>query len=345
MFGSTVLDVVLGITFVYLLLSVICSTLKEWISGMFDMRANTLEIGIKRLLVDDNVRKQFYAHPIISGLSKETTSNGVVKPSYIAATDFAGALIDVLAPAGRGPTTFTGLRSTIEALPDENTRRTLLVLIDKSEGDVTLARKNVEAWFDSSMERVSGWYKRKIQKIIIGLAFIITVISNADTFVIVDALWKQPAIRQGVASAAEKYVTNNPKPAEPLQSTLVDTSSQSKESSVNQVGVKIGDVKLKDQKSTTSKEAAIGGNNESKTKTYESLNEELKSLQLPLGWSEWVKKEEHDYSEKVSKILGLIITWIAVSLGAPFWFDVAGKLVNLRNTGKKPLTSADNKSN
>jgi hypothetical protein len=38
-----------------------------------------------------------------------------------------------------------------------------------------------------------------------------------------------------------------------------------------------------------------------------------------------------------SHVLGCLITALAVSLGAPFWFDVLGKLVNVRATGPKPV--------
>jgi hypothetical protein len=36
------------------------------------------------------------------------------------------------------------------------------------------------------------------------------------------------------------------------------------------------------------------------------------------------------------KLLGLALTVAAASVGAPFWFDTLNRLVNLRNTGKKP---------
>ena len=35
------------------------------------------------------------------------------------------------------------------------------------------------------------------------------------------------------------------------------------------------------------------------------------------------------------KILGLLMTVAAVSLGAPFWFDLLGKVAQLRSTGKR----------
>jgi hypothetical protein len=39
------------------------------------------------------------------------------------------------------------------------------------------------------------------------------------------------------------------------------------------------------------------------------------------------------------KAAGLAITVLAVSLGAPFWFDLLNKLANLRASGPKPQPS------
>ena len=43
-----------------------------------------------------------------------------------------------------------------------------------------------------------------------------------------------------------------------------------------------------------------------------------------------------DCSHKYINILGWLITALAVSLGAPFWFDLLNRLVKLRGTGTKP---------
>ena len=43
------------------------------------------------------------------------------------------------------------------------------------------------------------------------------------------------------------------------------------------------------------------------------------------------------------KLAGLLVTAGALSLGAPFWFDLLNKLVNLRAAGKKPKTPEEEK--
>ena len=48
---------------------------------------------------------------------------------------------------------------------------------------------------------------------------------------------------------------------------------------------------------------------------------------LPLGVGSWL-----------IKLLGLLITVLALSLGAPFWFDALTKLGSLRQAGPKRLS-------
>jgi len=52
MFGSEILEVAIGLAFVYLLLSLVCSVMNEWIAGVFSMRAKNLEVGIQSLFSD-----------------------------------------------------------------------------------------------------------------------------------------------------------------------------------------------------------------------------------------------------------------------------------------------------
>jgi hypothetical protein len=64
--GITALDVGLGLAFVYLLFSVLCSAVQEAIAGMLDLRAKTLEQGLRNLLDDHGL-------PNIAGAPKDVT--------------------------------------------------------------------------------------------------------------------------------------------------------------------------------------------------------------------------------------------------------------------------------
>ena len=181
MFGSQILDVVIGIVFIYLLLSLICSALNELISRIFSMRAKNLEQGIGNLLNDPEFigyAKDFYNHPLIKSLERK----GKI-PSYIPSRTFALVLMDVIgwAESGSGSKRLKSFRSTVAKIANNDLKRALLVYIDEAENNIKKLVENIEEWFDNAMQRVSGWYKRKAQLIILFLALAICALFNADT--------------------------------------------------------------------------------------------------------------------------------------------------------------------
>jgi len=68
----------------------------------------------------------------------------------------------------------------------------------------------------------------------------------------------------------------------------------------------------------------------------------LDSFPIPIGWTDGnfpSISQGFDFIPWISKAIGWLITALAASLGAPFWFDLMNKFVNLRGTGKKPEKS------
>src|SRR6516162_5700547 len=116
MFGSEILDVAIGIVFIYIVVSMICSAIREGIEAWLKTRAAYLEHGICELLHDRQaagIVKSLYNHPLIYGLYSGEYNATPVKgpsifarggnlPSYIPARNFALALMDL---AARGPQT------------------------------------------------------------------------------------------------------------------------------------------------------------------------------------------------------------------------------------------------
>src|SRR5271170_4713960 len=209
MFGSQVLEVVIGLSLIYLVLSIGCSGIKEVIAAMFSLRAKTLENGVRNMLKNgpNDFTAKLFAHPLIQATAPEGQ-----KPSYISARMFAAALFDVVAPADAAqPRTMQSLRAGVTQIPDAKLRTTLLNIIDSANGDVDAARLKVEHWFDDTMARVSGWYKRMAQKIIFVAGLLLCAAVNADTLMIVKELWNDQALRSAmVAQAGQKVQSTNP---------------------------------------------------------------------------------------------------------------------------------------
>ncbi len=305
MFGSQILDVVIGIVFIYLLLSLICSALNEFVSRIFSMRAKNLEQGIRNLLNDPEFTgyaKDVYNHPLIKSLEREGKL-----PSYIPSRTFALVLMDVVgcAESGSGSKRFKSFRSTVAKIANNNLKKMLLVHIDVAENNLNKLVENIGEWFDNAMQRVSGWYKRKAQLIILFLALALCLLFNADSLMIANSLSHDAAMRNAVALAAEEYV-KQPPPAKP------------------------------DEKPG---EESLAAEDKILLMRIKQVREQIQKLQLPIGWakmSDDPRAVPASLPSWLAKILGILFTTIAVSLGAPFWFDVLNKFVNLRSAGGRP---------
>jgi hypothetical protein len=101
--GSTALEIAIGLSFVYLLLALLCTTFNEWIAALFKTRAKLLSEGIRQLLDNqphgnNTFLNAFYQHPLIRGLMR-----GDAHPSYLPARQFAAVILDFLAQGNAGP--------------------------------------------------------------------------------------------------------------------------------------------------------------------------------------------------------------------------------------------------
>ncbi|MFQ5684302.1 MAG: hypothetical protein ACE5HC_13660 [Candidatus Binatia bacterium] len=289
-----ILEVIIGLVFVYLILSLICSAVQETIAAVCGWRSNTLQEGIQNLLDDPNIKdaagnvrdlkEEVYNHPLVNKLAKKGK-----RPSYVPARNFAVALLDVLKDPNASGGPLTEARATVDNLPHGPVRKALAGLIDTAQGDIAQVRKNIETWFDDSMDRVSGWYKRNAHKWMVGIALGLTIFMNVDSVEISRRLWKDPQLRAQVVAQAD---------------VLVDKNAT-----------------------------------ELEKETIKNLQQELN--ELPVGWDiPSLKSLGANPWSLIPKVVGLILTTIAVSLGAPFWFDGLNKLLNIRAAGRRPEKAA-----
>lgn len=306
MFGSEILDVAIGMALLFLLLSLVCSAIREAIEAFMRTRSMHLERGIRELLADPKGRglaKAVYEHPLICGLytgnydPDKIRSNGYMParlslPSYIPSRNFALALIDI---AARGPDSremyavdattslsLDTLRSSVVRIENAAVQRMMLLAIDSAQGDIAKVQKGLEAWFDSAMDRISGWYKRKTHKILFVLGFGVAVALNADALQVVQRLYADESVRAGAVAAADAM--------------LSDSTAM--------------------------------------TANIEKQIARLDSLHLPIGWDQAAFQRIDSFGAGVSVLMGWLITALALSLGAPFWFDLLNKFMVVRSTVK-----------
>lgn len=305
--GSEVLEVGIGIVLMFLLISLICSSVQEGLEGWLKWRAADLERGIRELLNDRDGTKildAFYEHPLISSLYKgpyDSARRGNL-PSYIPAGNFAGAVMDLVArgkttpdpstPAG--PLSFDDLKKTINDIKDPKIQQALLTALDTAQGDINKFKANLETWFNSAMDRVSGWYKRRTQFILFALGLAAAVLLNIDTLTVAQHLVQDKALRDAVVSQAAK-ATGTGDNVDQLRAQLT------------QVGYPVGwndwwPGPQKVQIQCTPQHALCIG-----------------SIYVPSA---------------LLVLIGWLITAFATMLGAPFWFDVLNKFMVIRSTVK-----------
>jgi hypothetical protein len=326
-FGLEILDVVIGLFFGYLVLSLAVTAANEVGAAWFGRRAWMLRKGIRNLLDDDELARRFYDHPLIRSLQQSQRG-----PSYIPSRTFAMVLLDTMAPGTVPSAAGTGNRSI---------DRVLALLHRDADGDPEKFRANVETWFNDSMERVSGWYKRRTQFLLLIWAAVVTISTNADTLTITQALWRDPALRQALVASAEQYVAEQPRPGtEPVAVQAVP-----------------GPPPLPpDLQAEVDFQDAVD--------RYDAAIADLAELQLPIGWKRPVVVVEGD--EPVGRLvtsqatdrwpgpiwedgagqrwgsalrehaLGWLLTILALSMGAPFWFDTLNRMMSIRSVGKSP---------
>ncbi len=77
-------------------------------------------------------------------------------------------------------------------------------------------------------------------------------------------------------------------------------------------------------------------NSQNNAKNLATIQQNIAQLQPVIGWSTLPA----DLKSWVLKVFGLLATIFAVSLGAPFWFDLLNKFTNFRSSGPPPQSNA-----
>jgi hypothetical protein len=208
------LDVFIGLAFFYFLLSIVCSSINEGIATALNLRAKTLAAGIEQLLGSQAASDKFFQDWRIQALHKPTRFLGWIpglgdkKPSYIPSRTFALTLLDTFASTGAG-----GKRDLLEqakniadVVPNGRVRQIVDDALTEAGDNAVVLRKSLERQFDESMQRVSGWYKRRAQLFLFVIALALVGAINADSFTIGQRLWKDDVLRTAVVAQADKTV-------------------------------------------------------------------------------------------------------------------------------------------
>jgi len=272
------------------------------------------------------------------GWHKNLFGKQATLPSYIPANAFSAAVMDELkrvAPRLSGTTSvasgkedlLTALKSGImrarEAaavravalakggLPTKGDGLQAMLEAGLATGDATVetVQAKLEIWFNDTMDRVSGWYKRRTQYCLLLIGFAICFAGNIDTIAITRWLWNGDAARNAIVNAAteyEKAALGQPRSSPATQSEAASSQPAppaNAEAPLTEIVTKVVDV-----------------------------DRQLTALQYPVGWPAVVTSGFWF----IQYFVGAVISAIAISMGSPFWFDTLQGLFKIRGTGPKP---------
>ena len=251
-------------------------------------------------LLGEEYADKVYKHPLIKHLAKHGK-----KPSYVRPSIFAAALLDVVGRRedenGAAALSADEVQAAVEKMDrKEPVRGVLLALARGGDESLDEMRDAVADWYDEAMDRVAGWYKRRVKWILLIIAGVVTVAVNADSLRIAEQLWYDDGLRAAVVEAAEPHI----------------------------------------ERALEGRQDSAGGE-ASEQEGPSPVRKELEKLQSDLGTFPIGYPGGFNLCcITLNMIIGWLLTIGAISLGAPFWFDLLGKVSHLRGSGTREADRA-----
>jgi hypothetical protein len=248
----TFVNISIGLVFIYLILSLLTSEIQEMISSVLELRAKGLKKGIANLLEESadthKITDLLYKHSLIQSLNQSSTKKPwqreasiSIGPSYISAETFSSSLMEVLELHRLDLRYIEDKNSTITEADfeekikkqfdgyniPESLQRNIVTLMWRARKNSTTLKIEIETWFDRSMERASGAYKRDAKLYAIMIGFLIALTSNADTLHIISRLSKEKAIGSAISSyvTEAKRLCTNKTPPDDTPSCFIDNKN------------------------------------------------------------------------------------------------------------------------
>lgn len=343
------LEVIIGLVFIYLLLSLLATTIQEIVASVMSMRGQVLLKAIAKLLEIENLdefansskkkaykafKKKIRASKIYRKYSN--TFLGITQyPSYLSSQQVADIIKEIMKGdepqdgeviATRGLDDLgtqssmldgmkqNGLKKHLEAIcyEDEEPQyqtRGLAEAIDNVEETVDKAKESFKHYYEETMDRATGWYKRGVQRNLFIIGLILGLAFDADTFKIYSNLNKYPDDRKELLALAQGFTSEDR-----LQAYASPADSIADLERVNALKTIVDSLLISEIK-TVPAPLGLGRTGDFPAAPPAGVN--------PIFW-------------RITKFFGWIVTALAVSMGAAFWFDLLKRLIHIRNAGVRP---------
>ena len=320
---TTWIDVAIGLTLIYLGVSLFVTIINEYIAQMLNLRGRQLRAALNKLIDNDAIKQTLLKNPALEPFFTERPKKkgfyvlfDELKrllaiffpinrlPSYVDPNILGRMLIGSLPSAGNTHNAASQISATIDKLPDSSLKIQLQAIVRTSGSTIENFSTAISDWLDRSLTMMSESYKRNLQIISFGVGLAIAVILNINTITLTQHLYRDKETRDATTSLA------------------IQIAEQTNKASFEQC------INLPRDKFMSDNACA----------PFKGLVDAIQTRNstlglLPIGWPEGVLKL---LSATLTDWLGWFMTALAVSLGAPFWFDLLNKVVSVRHGIRKP---------
>jgi hypothetical protein len=245
----------------------------------------------------------------------------------------------------------------------------LLSFYSKSKADYPELKKMIENWYNNFMDRTTGWYKRKQGTKFFLVGLLVACVLNVDSIHLFKVIYMDDNLRNNLTQVAEGVAADysvEGKDEQVLlkhQLSVLDSNIQVLETVASDTTVHSSTIKTL-LKGTKTLSENISTSDSLRQKQVEQINSILimtDELGFPVGWSKseaplsWFAKgdipklpnnklgkylnnrnDNLEFGSFFMYLIGIFLTGFLLSFGAPFWFDILVKFVNIRKAGQKP---------
>ncbi|MCB1896037.1 MAG: hypothetical protein H6945_08485 [Zoogloeaceae bacterium] len=310
----------------------------------------------KRISVDDVLASPFIAYLDAPGVGN------TFRVSYLSAWQLLQGALDA-ANEGRqaGFVSVANIRMMLAGLPARSPYRKVLEdLCARAGNDMTVFRTLLEEWFKGLEKQMSSWYRQKTQYVIVGISAFVAFAMNVDTIDIATRLYQDASLREAVVtqaleaakaedaaafidSAAMERARAGFEAAERARHEVVADSEQCEDRGSGAPTLADGsacdpkELKAAIEAMDQEVQAAAAVLSRERRLFDERVSahiDELASSGLEFGWSGTTTPD--GTAAWITKIFGLLLSAAALSLGAPFWFEMLKNLAAVRSVGRSP---------
>lgn len=368
MLNSSILDIVIGLIFIYLLYSLLATIIQEIIASQFAFRAKILERAVFRMLEDENkfaskfrsvwylfkktgnggaknsITYEYYKHPLILFLG-ESDCRG--KPAYINKETFSKVIVDLL--RGKDVAPGDDIKLLIQKSLDsqstnwgnsrisDQTLSYLKSIWADANGDVGKFKHHLESWFEETMDRASTWYKKHIQFVLFFIGLAISIAFNVDTLKIIERLEKDPKLREQLVQQANAFQEAHPDLDKKLLIQQAENNKFLAQKNKIQVNDSLRNKELGDSLQLANYLALKSKRDELLDQASTLIRNDINSVHHSLGLG-WEAYDSSSFLNIFYSLTGWMVSALALSLGAPFWFDLLNRLMKLRGSVATPTS-------